>query len=153
MPAQSSILQTSRCTREVCELYIWVRGMIIFFLYLLLGWSEFKIVSSAPPPEGRCPLYQHFARSRHGKSLSAGQYSLPYQRPPKKCRVFTSQDLEQTIARLKTKIADPDLFRLFENAYPNTLDTAVLWTGFAWKNETGPGNTDEDLAFVITGDM
>ena len=64
--------------------------------------------------------------------------------------------MEEAIERLKTKIADPDLFRLFENAFPNTLDTMVKWKGFAWKNETdgdAGGFTDEDLAFVITGDM
>ena len=54
---------------------------------------------------------------------------------------------------MRTKILDPDLFRLFENALPNTLDTAVKWKGFAWDNGTKGQETDEDLAFVITGDM
>ncbi|KAL9577330.1 MAG: hypothetical protein Q9212_006430 [Teloschistes hypoglaucus] len=74
-------------------------------------------------------------------------------RPVEKCRKFQSAVLEETIARLHKKIADPDLFRLFENAYPNTLDTAVLWTGFAWENGSTSTFTDEDLAFVITGDI
>ncbi|KAL8804552.1 MAG: hypothetical protein Q9223_005733, partial [Gallowayella weberi] len=80
-------------------------------------------------------------------------------RPLERCRKFQSPVLENTIARLRSKITDPDLFRLFENAYPNTLDTAVLWSGFAAKNGTGlpytnqTDTTDEDLAFVITGDI
>ncbi|KAL8772249.1 MAG: hypothetical protein Q9209_002461 [Squamulea sp. 1 TL-2023] len=67
--------------------------------------------------------------------------------------------LERTIARLQDKVVDPDLFRLFENAYPNTLDTAVLWTGFADKSNVGlpsanySTTSDEDLAFIITGDI
>ena len=69
------------------------------------------------------------------------------------CRTFYSEEVEEAIERLRPKIADPDLFRLFENAFPNTLDTAVKWKGFAWKDGEKGVETDEDLAFVITGDM
>ena len=78
------------------------------------------------------------------------------QRPEKHCRLFQADEVEEAIDRLRTKIADPDLFRLFENSWPNTLDTMVKWKGFAWKDnvtEDEGGFTDEDLAFVITGDM
>ena len=71
----------------------------------------------------------------------------------KECRTYHSQEVEDAIEHMHSKIQDPDLYRLFENAFPNTLDTAVKWKGFAWNNETEGEETDEDLAFVITGDM
>lgn len=100
-----------------------------------------------------CPQYANWARQSDGKELSEGRYQLPFQRPSDECRTFYSQEVEDAIERLRPKIADPDLFRLFENAFPNTLDTAVKWKGFAWKDEQEGALTDEDLAFVITGDM
>ena len=63
------------------------------------------------------------------------------------CRTFTSQGVEDTITRMKTTIKDPDLYRLFENAYPNTLDTAIKWKGYA------ADNAEEELTFIITGDI
>jgi meiotically up-regulated gene 157 (Mug157) protein len=35
------------------------------------------------------------------------------------------QDFEDIVRRLNSTIGDPDLARLFENAYLNTLDTVV----------------------------
>lgn len=54
--------------------------------------------------------------------------------------------MEQTVNRIKSSILDPDLARLFENTYPNTLDTAIRWQGYA-------NNSDEELTFIITGDI
>jgi meiotically up-regulated gene 157 (Mug157) protein len=79
-------------------------------------------------------------------------------RPIPPCRTFHSQDLEDTIERMRGVIADPDLLRLFENSWPSTLDTTIAWRG--WSN-TSSGSVDrqpvnseaEELAFVITGDI
>lgn len=57
---------------------------------------------------------------------------------------------------MKSVIADPDLFRMFENTWPSTLDTTIAWRG--WSNATmeekSLGNMEqapEELTFVITG--
>ncbi|MGC5797315.1 glycoside hydrolase family 125 protein [Sphingomonas sp. NFX23] len=68
---------------------------------------------------------------------------LVSKRPPRGQRRFVSPAVEAEIARVKAKIADPELAWLFENCYPNTLDTTV-------KVGTVDGKPD---AFVITGDI
>lgn len=93
-----------------------------------------------------CPDYADYAAAPHAP-FSDGTYNLSYQRPVASCRTFTSLAVESTIARLNSTITDPDLSRLFENSFPNTLDTAIKWKGYA------ADNADEELTFVITGDM
>lgn len=94
----------------------------------------------------QCPEYTDYAKEIH-EPLSSGKYQLAYQRPTEECRTFKSQGLEDTITRFETVIKDPDLYRLFQNAYPNTLDTAIRWKGVAADNE------EEELTFIITGDI
>ena len=64
-------------------------------------------------------------------------------RPPVERRKFTSPAVEALIASTKKKIADPELAWLFENCFPNTLDTTV---------EVGRLDGFEDT-FVVTGDI
>lgn len=129
--------------------------MHLLFLFSAIWTGLLSSVHSTPVPisEQQCPHYDDWAKQSEGKRLSEGRYQLPFQRPSGNCRTFYSQEVEEAIERLRPKIADPDLFRLFENAFPNTLDTAVKWKGFAWKDGKEGAVTDEDLAFVITGDM
>ena len=131
--------------------------MMIAGLYTVFCSLAFLLpIQSAPVPvsdEPTCPPYGYHSRQRHEGNRSTGLHELPYQRPAVDCRKFVSREVEESILRLKEKIQDPDLFRLFENAYPNTLDTAILWTGFAYEKGSETKYTDEDLAFVITGDM
>lgn len=68
--------------------------------------------------------------------LSAGKYQLSYQRPTAECRKFNLSDVEVTIQDMKEVVKDPDLFRLFENAFPNTLDTTVTWKGYSSDDST-----------------
>ncbi len=71
-----------------------------------------------------------------------GKYTT--NRPPLAERNFTSRAVEATIAKVKAEIKDPKLAWMFENCYPNTLDTTVTYSVGA----DGRPNT-----FVITGDI
>jgi uncharacterized protein len=64
-------------------------------------------------------------------------------RPPKGQRRFASPAVEAEIARVKRMIGDPELAWMFENCYPNTLDTTV---------DTGTVDGKPDT-FVLTGDI
>jgi uncharacterized protein len=108
---------------------------------LLLPW-----IGKAQEINLTCPDYFVYANERHGP-FSTGAYNLSYQRPPVRCRTFNSSMVEDTITSLKGNISDPDLYRLFENSYPNTFDTAIKWRGYA------ANNSDEELTFIITGDI
>ena len=113
--------------RSLCLLY----SVLELFVWLVSGQG--------------CPDYSDYSQQYH-PPFSSGRYNLSYQRPDPDCRTFTSAIVEDTIQSLNTTIADPDLFRLFENSYPNTLDTAVKWKGYA-------SGSNEELTFLITGDM
>ena len=69
--------------------------------------------------------------------------AFPSRRPPVEKRNFTSEAVETTIAQVKKSIRDPELAWLFENCFPNTLDTTV-------RTGTLDGKPD---TFVITGDI
>jgi len=58
-------------------------------------------------------------------------------------RHFTSKAVERIIAETTAKIKDPKLAWMFENCYPNTLDTTVEFEAKNGKPDT----------FVITGDI
>ncbi|WP_018620523.1 glycoside hydrolase family 125 protein [Spirosoma luteum] len=58
-------------------------------------------------------------------------------------RNFTSESVEQTIGRMKKTIRDPELAWLFENCFPNTIDTTVRYSVIDGKSDS----------FVITGDI
>ncbi|KAJ5194504.1 uncharacterized protein N7498_007942 [Penicillium cinerascens] len=113
-------------------------------------WSWLLLVASATVVAAvniSCPTdYTAFASTKHAP-LSSGKYHLSYMRPPKGCRTFNSPEIEKTITRMQSVIKDPDLYRLFENSWPNTLDTTIKWRGYA------ADNLDEELCFLITGDI
>ena len=64
-------------------------------------------------------------------------------RPPSGKRTFISDEVERTILEVKSGIADKELAWMFENCYPNTLDTTVDYELIDGKPDT----------FIITGDI
>jgi len=69
--------------------------------------------------------------------------AFPSRRPPVDKRNFVSDAVDAKIAEVKKTIADPELGWLFENCFPNTLDTTVRAGTLDGKPDT----------FVITGDI
>lgn len=70
-------------------------------------------------------------------------HDLPNRRPKPADRNFTSSAVEATIVKMKKVIKDPELAWLFENCFPNTLDTTVFFKMINGRPDT----------FVITGDI
>lgn len=64
-------------------------------------------------------------------------------RPPEGKRNFNSSSVEALIKEVKSSIHDPELAWLFENCFPNTLDTTVTYSEANGQPDT----------FVITGDI
>jgi meiotically up-regulated gene 157 (Mug157) protein len=110
---------------------------------------------ATPTSTARCLDFKTL-QEQNPEPLSEGRRKFPYVRPPPECRKFGLPALEDLIERMKKVIRDPDLFRLFENSYPNTLDTMIKWRGYATKKDKTTGEeteTDEELTYVITGDI
>ncbi|KAE9410251.1 hypothetical protein BT96DRAFT_367797 [Gymnopus androsaceus JB14] len=104
---------------------------------ILLGTSS--LVATQIPQS--CPDFTVYSASPQGNP-SNGTLGLPLMRPVPACRTFNSSAVEQVIDDMKARLKDPDVARLFENTFPNTLDTTVKYF-----NET------VNLAFIITGDI
>ncbi len=64
-------------------------------------------------------------------------------RPAVNKRSFVSDEVENTIAEIKSNIVDKEIAWMFENCYPNTLDTTVDYEIIDGKPDT----------FIITGDI
>lgn len=112
--------------------------------FFALLWAP---LAAAAVPED-CPPYYPIANSTNtaNSTRSKGKYALPYQRPESRCRTFAVPEVEEMIEEMRAEIADPDLFRLFENTFPSTLDTTISWKGVGQ-------DEDEELTFIRTGDI
>lgn len=76
-------------------------------------------------------------------TLAAHGDQFESRRPPLSERKFTSEAIEAAIVRIKKQIANPELAWLFENCFPNTLDTTVDFEMINGRPDT----------YVITGDI
>lgn len=73
----------------------------------------------------------------------SGEKDFPTVRIAPEKRKFTSKAVEDTIVRMKSKIKDKELAWMFENCFPNTIDTTVDYSIKDGRPDT----------FVITGDI
>lgn len=90
-----------------------------------------------------CPNYEQYARQGHEPS-SGGRFHFPFQRPSQECRTYSVPAVEHLIYEEMTElITDPDLFHLFQNTWPNTVDTTIKWRGVA------ADNPDEEVSRYI----
>jgi meiotically up-regulated gene 157 (Mug157) protein len=74
---------------------------------------------------------------------SLSGFAFESKRPPVQDRKFVSEAVESAIREIKSAIRDPEMGWLFENCFPNTLDTTVTFSDAGPKPDT----------FVITGDI
>jgi hypothetical protein len=126
---------TSLCT----FLFTWSTFNLDLYPFLDMRGSRLFATLAVPlSVAAQCPDYLDYAQVAH-EPLSSGKYKLAYQRPSEDCRTFKSEGVEDTLSRMEKVIKDPDLYRLFQNSYPNTLDTAIKWRGHA------ADNGDEEL--------
>jgi uncharacterized protein len=106
-------------------------------------------VSSDGPRQVRIHTRREVLKTIAFSSLAASipsfgaENQFSSRRPPIGERKFTSRAVEETIARIKGGISDPELAWMFENCYPNTLDTTV---------QAGIVDSKPDT-FIITGDI
>jgi uncharacterized protein len=145
--------------------------------------NAFKIQGNLENYAMACPDYTHYAGFKqyvHTSSItqvlvinppissrpySEGLLMLPFQRPSTPCRTFKSTSVEQVISDITSKMMDKDLARIFENAFPNTLDTTVRWhtTGSSKKTQKpfnqsplypkDAGKWEGAQSFIVTGDI
>src|SRR5665648_218286 len=77
------------------------------------------------------------------KSVFSNTTNFISQRPPVDQRNFISAEVERVIAEVKSSIKNPELAWMFENCFPNTLDTTV----------THYEKNGKPYTYVITGDI
>lgn len=73
----------------------------------------------------------------------AAQERFTSQRPMASKRLFSSKAVEKTIKNVKKGIRNPEIAWMFENCYPNTLDTTTFYEVIDGKPDT----------YIITGDI
>ena len=82
-----------------------------------------------------------------GLALANGLMAQNYhsERPSERNRLFTSEVVDMKIQEVKAMLTNPKIAWMFENCYPNTLDTTVHYDE--------DGNAGKGDTFVYTGDI
>lgn len=108
--------------------------------------------------QAACPDYASYSKYKH-PPFSTGPLKLPFQRPDPRCRTFNNEAIENVIKDITSRMKDPDMARLFENAFPSTTDTTVKFhtDGKTYhkgaKSSGDKGAWEGPQSFIITGDI
>ena len=84
-----------------------------------------------------------FALSAFPYRVLSNDIDFKSMRPDLAQRTYSSPAVERLLKKVKSAIKDPELAWMFENSYPNTLDTTVDFELIEGKPDT----------FIITGDI
>ncbi|KAI9930439.1 hypothetical protein ASPWEDRAFT_461033 [Aspergillus wentii DTO 134E9] len=105
-----------------------------------------------------CPDYTSYSAAAHAP-YSGGPLNLPFQRPAEACRTFASSAVDKVIEDVTSRMVDKDLAQLFQNAFPNTLDTTIRWhtngstPAASSRNKRASSQWEGAHTFVVTGDI
>ncbi|CAB4433836.1 unnamed protein product [Rhizophagus irregularis] len=72
-------------------------------------------------------LFKSSANNEETTTKTECKSKFPFVRPKESERKFVSPVIEKVIKDITSNMKDKDLARLFENCWPNTLDTTVAW--------------------------
>ncbi|KZF23235.1 glycoside hydrolase family 125 protein [Xylona heveae TC161] len=118
--------------------------------------QEVPLGSESEKYRAACPDYALYSTYLH-RPFSSGPLVLPFQRPSPQCRTFSSPLVEKIIDDLTKRMTDPDLARIFENAFPNTLDTTIRWHVDGTEKKSKSAAKSEKWqgpqSFIVTGDI
>jgi meiotically up-regulated gene 157 (Mug157) protein len=87
--------------------------------------------------------FTSYMRADTTSAATTKPLELPHARPAAGARHFTSQAVEIAIQQVQKKIPDVPLATIFENCFPNTLDTTVFPGSYDGKPDT----------YIVTGDI
>jgi meiotically up-regulated gene 157 (Mug157) protein len=121
------------------------KGLLIKILLVIAAVSSLAALSTSLPARDSASFpttHETLPATPSTMNLNSNT-KFPVVRIAPDKRRFQSQAVENAISQFKAGVADPELGWLFENSFPNTLDTTVH---FSTKN--GRPST-----YVITGDI
>ncbi|KAI6369282.1 hypothetical protein MCOR25_004463 [Pyricularia grisea] len=145
----------------------------LFLLPFLAHLAEANAGDNAQVPlhgfdQAACPDYASYSKYKH-HPYSNGPLKLPYQRPDPRCRTFNNDAIEKVIKDVTSRMKDPDMARLFENAFPSTTDTTIKFHTDGKTNRRSKAHDEDDdffgfgsgsqgawegpQSFIITGDI
>jgi len=117
----------------------------------MLGNSKLKLFLQNPSDDNMVALLKKNGKDFNNEELlpaaitprRSADGAFISNRPEPSKRKFTSKVVEETIVKVKAFMTDKELAWMFENCFPNTLDTTVTYTEI----------NGAPCTYVITGDI